>query len=115
MRSPTPPLVYPLTLTALLLLAHPSALTAAQLRVPTDHTTISAAVVAAAPGDSIRIADCPSDGIGFESSTDTVIRLYDSEVLRNGNGIDLEGTQGIIHNCQFRDNRDDGIELIDSP
>ncbi len=164
-----------------LLVAHASVLSAADLRVPSDYATISAAVAAAEPGDTVRIsageyvenvaidkdltmlgsgaagttiirgtgefavtvsgrvhlerltvtgpttgiqiaagsdvtirdcriADCPSDGIGFESSRDTIIRLYDSEILRNGDGIDLESTQGIIHGCEFRDNRDDAID-----
>ncbi len=164
----------------LLVVGCPLAGAAAELGVPADYPTISAAVQAAGPGDVIRIAageyaenvaidkdlsiighsaattiikgtaeyavtisgrvllehltvtgpetgiqvdkaseltvrncrivDCPSDGIGFESSTKTVLRLYDSEILRNGDGIDLEGTQGIIADCELSNNRDDGLD-----
>ncbi|MDX1931933.1 MAG: right-handed parallel beta-helix repeat-containing protein [Capsulimonadales bacterium] len=61
----------------------------------------------------VCLEDAPEDGVGFEGRNgfNTRIRVYDSEIRRCGDGIDLENTQAIVINTRFTENRDDGLDL----
>jgi hypothetical protein len=56
------------------------------------------------------VTGAKQDGIGFEKSPDTVIEIRDCLITHNGDGIDLESTQGLIVNTSFIANLDDGLD-----
>ncbi len=58
-----------------------------------------------------RISDNKSDGIGFDNSFSTVLICFKNKILRNGDGIDMEHTQGILWENDFSYNRDDGLDI----
>ncbi|MFC1508387.1 right-handed parallel beta-helix repeat-containing protein [Candidatus Omnitrophota bacterium] len=67
------------------------------------------------PGSVLEIDDCmimdnKSDGIGFDNSFETVLTMNRCIITGNGDGIDLESTQGVILNSIFVKNRDDGLD-----
>lgn len=67
------------------------------------------------PGSVLEIEDCTvmdnqSDGIGFDNSFETVLTMNRCIITGNGDGIDLESTQGVILNSIFVKNRDDGLD-----
>jgi len=56
------------------------------------------------------VAGAKQDGIGFEDCADTTIEIRDCLIAGNGDGIDLESTQGLIVSTTFINNRDDGLD-----
>ena len=66
-------------------------------------------------GSHLTLSGCTirgaaEDGIGYEPSTATVTNMRDCLVTANGDGVDLEGNQGLMVNCRFVGNRDDGLD-----
>lgn len=66
-------------------------------------------------GASLEIEDCrivgnAADGIGFERHFNTTLTMRRCLVTRNGDGVDLEATQGAILGSRFVGNRDDGLD-----
>jgi hypothetical protein len=69
-------------------------------------------------GTSMKMENCHiignGDGIVFEDDFNTFLSMRDCLVMENdGDGVDLEGTQGIFLHSQFVKNRDDGLDLDD--
>ena len=58
----------------------------------------------------VRLADAKSDGAGFRGGFQTRLFMRKCEVTRCGDGVDLESTQGQAFDCDFHDNRDDGLD-----
>ncbi len=56
------------------------------------------------------IRGAAEDGIGYEPSAATTTNMRDCLVTANGDGVDLESTQGLMVNCRFVGNRDDGLD-----
>ena len=61
--------------------------------------------------DHCRIIGNETDGVGFETAFNTDILVRDCLVAENGDGIDLESTQGAILDTRFENNRDDGLDF----
>ena len=67
-----------------------------------------------------RILDCEivdnaDDGIGFERArepgqTPATVHIINCLVSGNRDGIDLEGTRGVVRSCRLIKNRDDGLD-----
>ena len=51
------------------------------------------------------------DGIFFESDFNTFLFMRDCLVTENGDGVDMESTQGVFLNSRFVKNRDDGLDM----
>lgn len=60
--------------------------------------------------ERVRITDAVSDGIGFQGGFQTRLFMRECEVTRCGDGVDLESTQGHAINCDFHNNKDDGLD-----
>lgn len=58
----------------------------------------------------VRLTGAPSDGVGFRGKFQTRLLMWDCDVTRCGDGVDLESTQGQAFNCNFHDNTDDGLD-----
>ena len=62
-----------------------------------------------------EIVDNADDGIGFERAqkpdeTPATIHIRNCLITGNSDGIDLEGTRGVVRNCRLIKNRDDGLD-----
>jgi parallel beta helix pectate lyase-like protein len=56
------------------------------------------------------VAGAAEDGIGFANSSATTLEMRACLVTGNGDGVDLESTQGLIMDSRFSANRDDGLD-----
>lgn len=62
-----------------------------------------------------EIVDNTDDGIGFERAAKTgdapaTVHIRNCLVSGNRDGIDLEGTRGVVRRCRLIRNRDDGLD-----
>ncbi|UCH35758.1 MAG: right-handed parallel beta-helix repeat-containing protein [Armatimonadota bacterium] len=60
--------------------------------------------------ENCHIAGNASDGVGFDNDFNTVLLMRRCLVTGNGDGVDLESTQGAILASRLVDNRDDGLD-----
>ena len=57
-----------------------------------------------------RLTDIVSDGVGSHGGFQSRLFMRECEITRCGDGVDLESTQGQAFDCDFHDNRDDGLD-----
>ncbi len=60
--------------------------------------------------ENSHITGNAGDGVGFDHDFNSYIYMRGCLIAQNGDGVDLESTQGVILESRFIDNGDDGID-----